>query len=93
MTLAEWLAAPGNRASDLARASGVPPSMISGIANGHKAASLAVAIALDMATGGVIRAEQVRPSDAHLIKWLRSGERESQPGFVPPRPPGAKGYF
>jgi hypothetical protein len=98
MTLSEWLAIPGNLQIHLAQLPGLNASLISNLANGKKMASLAVAIALDAATGGVIQAEEMcQPAHLHLLKWLRNsaGAKEAEFGYKAPRPPGAKpsGFF
>jgi DNA-binding XRE family transcriptional regulator len=76
MTLAplvQYLAQPGHSQSRLALETGVNPSTICRILSGKAGCSLLVALKIDAATGGAVRAEaMVTEEEAALVGRLRA---------------------
>jgi transcriptional regulator with XRE-family HTH domain len=73
LTLADYLARPGVKQQQLAAASGLPPSLISRLANGKAPCSVLSALKLDAASGGLLAAEALcDPALAPLIARLRA---------------------
>lgn len=62
------------KAARLSRAAGVPPYVISKIANGHMKVQPVAAMAIEIASGRKLQAAVLCPSHARLFEMFRSEE-------------------
>lgn len=72
LTLAQYLAQPGNSQTRLARKSGLNPSTICRVLSGKGGCSMVTALRIDRGTDGALRAETLCPfNEASLVARLR----------------------